>query len=113
MKVNREVSCCLFFSIPLPVNNFVLQTDGIKQEPPDEMASPVSSKNNNNNNNNNNDKNCEEVSDIDEDEDDEETDDLEERRNKEDIEHDEEEIGECVDVSSAVSKPSRLQLQRC
>jgi hypothetical protein len=70
--------------------------DGIKQEPPDEMMLPLSSKNNNNNNNDNSDnKNCEEISDMDEDGDDEDTDDLEDRRNKGIIEHDDEEIGKC------------------
>jgi hypothetical protein len=69
--------------------------DGIKQEPPDEVMLPLSSKNNNNNNDNSDNKNCEEISDMDEDEDDEDPDDLEDRRNKGIIEHDDEEIGKC------------------
>ncbi|XP_021914975.1 uncharacterized protein LOC110827547 isoform X2 [Zootermopsis nevadensis] len=76
---------------PKPSN--LPEMGGIKQEPPDEITSSLSSNNNNNNNNNRNNKDCEEISDVDEDEDDEDPDDLEERRNKEEIDHDEEEIG--------------------
>jgi hypothetical protein len=82
-----------FSPIRCKFKNFVLQMDGIKQEPPDEITSSLSSSNNNNNNNNRNNKSCEEISDVDEDEDDEDADDLEERRNKDEIDHDEEEIG--------------------
>ncbi|KAJ4450392.1 hypothetical protein ANN_01816 [Periplaneta americana] len=75
---------------PKPSN--LPETDSIKQEPPDDTISPLSSNNNNNNNNSNN-KDCEDMSDVEEDEEEEEAEDLEDRRHKEEMDHDEEEIG--------------------